>query len=296
MNIAIGTYDNLSAENYHLDPALSHSGAVKLLDECPARFRHGKEEDDETDVARELEFGRAAHLLLLQPELFHSKTQVIAGENYRKKLSQELRENARAEGLIPLLSREVGILAAMEAAVRRDPDAGPLIAGGRAETSVFWRDSTFGIMRKARFDFLTGTTILDLKTCLSAHEIALGRAAYRDRWFSQDPWYREAALSAGIAVNDFIFIAVEKTPPYIVSCHRLKPSAVQRGHLRNLMAVKRFADCLSSGTWPGYGTGIRYLDLPGYADFQLEDEVARDGITAADVDRASAFLAPLGVN
>ena len=294
MALEPGIHDDLPAEAYHADPALGHSGAVTLMDECPALYRHARDAEDE-EATREMEFGRAAHLLVLQPDLFTARTQIIAGDNYKKKLAQELRDAARAEGLIPLLSREVGMLAALDDAVKRDPDAAPYLRGGIAERSVVWYQS--GVRCKARFDYLAGDALVDFKSALSVHPKALGNAAYRDHWDTQDPWYRTGAAAVGLMVRDFVFIAVRKKPPYLVQCHRLTPADREWGALHNAAALARFKECRDNAAWPKYSTGVSYLELPRRAEFERQERLARGEFhvkqpRAADVERARDFLAP----
>lgn len=50
----------------------------------------------------------------------------------------------------------------LERFVRNDPVFAPLVTGGVPELSIFWRDQ--GLRFKARIDYLTASTVLDLKT------------------------------------------------------------------------------------------------------------------------------------
>ncbi len=59
-----GVYDDLPAEYYHADPALSASGMKLLLDPgCPALYRY--ERDHPQPPKATFDFGHAAHRLVL---------------------------------------------------------------------------------------------------------------------------------------------------------------------------------------------------------------------------------------
>lgn len=270
-----GIYPDMPAAAYHADPALGHSGAVTLMDVCPARFRWDRDHPADEIAKRELEFGRAAHLIILEPNNFAAATVMIPAADYKKGVARDLRDAARAAGTIPLLEAEIGELAAMAVAVRASRVIGDMLAsGGQCELSLFWTDKKHGVRRKARFDYLDREQgiAIDLKTALSAHAGAIGKAAYRDHWWSQQEWYRDgyAALIGGTAPR-MVFVSVEKAPPYLVAGYELRPSAAHWGRMFNDQALTLFAHCNATETWPGYGAGIRLLELPNFAEFQLQE-------------------------
>lgn len=156
--LARGVYD-MPADDYHAHPALSSSGARKLLaPSCPAIFdyerQHGEERKQEFDL------GTAAHTLLLG---FGPEPHVIDADSYRTKAAQQERDEAYARGDVPLLPKEFDAVQAMVTAVRQHPRASELLSAGKAEQSLFWTDPTTGVLCRARPDWLRADAVVDYK-------------------------------------------------------------------------------------------------------------------------------------
>ncbi|MFB7845468.1 PD-(D/E)XK nuclease-like domain-containing protein [Streptomyces sp. NPDC056053] len=272
-----GVYPDLPMERYHADRgSLSSSGARRLLPpSCPALFRH--EQDNPKPSTKTFDIGNAAHQLVLGegPDLWlvdHVRWDTA-------KAKAEVAE-ARAAGAIPLKRAEYDQVQAMADAIRRHPIASALFApgSGRPEVSVFWKDRTTGIRRRARFDWLphprSGRLIIpDYKTCRSAEPSALARAIDEYGYHCQDDWYRAAARAAGLAEDPaFVFVCQEKTAPYLVTVVELDAAARRIGAAKNRRAIEVFARCTETGNWPGYSDDITYLSLPVWAERRDEEE------------------------
>lgn len=64
--------------------------------------------------------------------------------------------------------------------------------------------------------------------------------------------------------NHFIFIAVEKKPPYAVGVYRLDAESVELGRAVYRADLKRYAECKANDNWPGYGDKIQTISVPGW--------------------------------
>lgn len=64
--------------------------------------------------------------------------------------------------------------------------------------------------------------------------------------------------------NHFIFIAVEKKPPYAVGVYKLDEESVDLGRAVYRADLKRYAECLANDNWPGYGDKIQTISVPGW--------------------------------
>lgn len=64
--------------------------------------------------------------------------------------------------------------------------------------------------------------------------------------------------------NHFIFIAVEKKPPYAVGVYRLDAESVDLGRAVYRADLKRYAECKANDNWPGYGDKIQTISVPGW--------------------------------
>lgn len=266
-----GVYD-IPEDIYHGDPvpggSLSVSGAKKLLPpSCPALFDY--ERRSGRKPTRALELGTAAHKLVLGAGWPFA---VIDAGDYRTKAAQQARDEARGAGKVPLLTHEHEQVQAMAAAIREHPLASALLCRGdvEPERSLFWHDEEFGIWRRSRLDAIRqrGRVIIaDYKSAASADPGKFARAAYDFRYHMQEVWYRDAVAACYGADAEFLFVAQEKTAPYLVTVCRLDFDAQAAGAAANRKAMEIYRDCQQSGIWPGYqpDNDIALLSLPAWA-------------------------------
>lgn len=271
-----GVVDDLDERIYHAHPALSASGAKRLLPPgCPALFRHDRDNGGRPNK-REFDVGHAAHAAVLGVGL---ELVVVDADDWRTKAAKEARDAAYAEGKCPVLAKEKAAVDAMASEIRRHPIASKLLDHGRPEVSVFWRDEERNIDRRARFDWLPhgdgGLLVVpDYKTTASAEPRAFARSIFSFGYDMQAVFYMDAIRAAGIAEDvEFRFIAQETTPPYLITVHELDDNALVVGRKRVDEACAVFRECTETGIWPGYSDGIELVPPPGYlADEYLELE------------------------
>jgi hypothetical protein len=272
-----GVYDGMDADVYHADPvpqgSLSSSGARKLLDTCPAIYRHEADHPEEETHKRVFDFGHAAHQMVLGagPDLV-----VYDAKEWRTNEAKEFKAAAYAAGAVPLLTKEHVQVTAMAAALRADPVCAALLDPeyGVAEQSLFWVDDRHGVWRRVRFDWMSTRPgrrpmIVDYKSAASVDRRFIQRAVHNHGYHQQHPYYLDGVTALGLAEDAaFVFLFQMKAPPYLVHLVQLKPEAVRLGRERNAVALETFRDCQQSGVWPGYATDVTEIGLPGYAEAQ----------------------------
>lgn len=259
-----GVYD-ISAEKYHADPALSSSGARKLLPpSCPAVFDYERRQPP-PKKKREFDLGTAAHTLLLGNG---AEPDVIDAENYLTKAAKKDRDAAYARGDVPLLPHEFDAVQAMIGAVRRHKRAAELLSDGMPEQSLFWTDVETGVPCRARLDWLRPDGIVDYKTTTSVDSDHIAKVVADFGYHCQGDWYLDAAAQLEVLPPDapFYLIFQVKTPPHLVRVVELDETALSIGRDRNMQAREVFRDCTAAGTWPGPGdeAEIELISLPRY--------------------------------
>jgi exodeoxyribonuclease VIII len=148
---------------------------------------------------------------------------------------------------------------------------------GDAECPIQWDEVppvVFGkgapVRCKARLDWRCEPAVVDLKTVKDASPDAFGRAVHQYLWHVQGAWYQrgDAATSKGV-LRPFIFIAVEKTPPFVVQVYELDGDAMEFGQAKVdeilTALVELRATWKSRRDWPGYSTVKLQLQLPPWA-------------------------------
>lgn len=270
---ALGLHADLSNESYHADKtSLSSSGARKLLPpSCPAKFRY--EQDNPPAPTRTFDYGNAAHKTVLGngPKLI-----LVDHPAWTTKEAKTEVKAAREQGGIPLKQHEIDMVNAMADAIRQHPLAAALLdpAFGAPEQSGFWIDGPTGIRRRVRFDWLpsiqSGRLIIpDYKTAADASDRAMEKDIEKYGYNCQAAWYEEAARALELGGEDaeMLLIVQEKKPPYLVNVIGLDFFSREIGRAKNRVAIEKFAECQSTGYWPGYAdTEPNYLALPGYAE------------------------------
>ncbi len=266
----------LPEDAYHADPvpegSLSQSGAKTLLKEGgPALFAWQRANPKPRTKAMEL--GTAAHKLVLGAG---QELHEVKENDWTTNRAKKARDDARAEGKLPLLTKDLDVAKAMAAALREHEWAQRLLTQpGRPEMSAFWQDPDYKVWRRLRWDFMPEPdpgrrpVIPDYKTAASAGPKAFAKALADFGYHHQGDWYPAGyAAMFGDRIGDYpvmAFIVQEKEPPYRVAVYQLHQDALKFGRKRNEKAMRIYRECTENDDWPGYEPGPQVLDLPYWA-------------------------------
>lgn len=262
-----GMYPDLPEDVYHGDPnSLSSTGVRTLLQEGgPAKFHAAVREDND-----DFDIGTAAHTLLLGAG---AGIEVIDFKTWRSEKAQTAKAKARAAGKVPLLTKQYEATKAMVDAALARPEVAELFPGapeGVAEMSAYAIDPVTWVFLRARFDyiiFLPDRRVLvrDYKTARNASRAGFQRAAAEHGYYVQFAHYVRVLEALGYIVEEFIFLAQEKTPPYLTSINVFDPAALEAGDRLVTAGARLFDACTASGIWPGYGDQTNVMSLPAWA-------------------------------
>lgn len=259
----------MTEREYRLHPAISRSELWRILD-SPQKFKYMR--DHPTEPTPALLFGQVFHKLVLEPDAFTTEYAVAPDVDRRTKEGKlqwaEFKETGDGKTIIPSEMYEQA--AVMRASVEAEPLAVKLLNGSR-EAPFFWRDDLTGEECKCRTDCLNQNysqpIVVDLKSTADASTEAFTKDAIR---YGYD--FQAAMYSAGVEANImerplFVFIAVEKTPPYAVNILQADERLLRRGDriFRNALTV--YHECKLSGNWYGYlgrNQQINNLALPAW--------------------------------
>ena len=254
------TASQMTAAEYDALPGLSQSGA-KLLLRCPARYRWDTRPGAARTPTEAMESGTAVHSLL-----FEDGAQIVQvdADNWRAKAAQEIRDQARAKGLVPVLAKKLPELVAIAASVKAHPMASRLLdVPGRAEVAITATDPATGVPLHGRLDWLPDAPgpdgfldIVDLKTTSGdASEDVFGKSAAEYGYALQTAFYQALCRLGGLDIGRGVrtwFVVVETAEPYLVSVLRLDPQDLLLGQRIARQAIDLYAACLRTDTWPGH--------------------------------------------
>lgn len=307
-----GVYQ-IPAEQYHgqltPSPSMSAGMAIDIIAECPRKMLDGcyLNPDWVPDNRADFDLGTAGHVALLEPDEWAARVAIVDAENYKTNAAKAAREAAYEAGKTPLLPKHADQVMGIRKAVLAHKTASAAIANGKSELSVIAQDRKTGVWLKCRPDKSAPdwSWLADLKTTTNVHPRALQKKAHDDGWAQRAEWYLDVVQGAtGIRPAHYYFIAVEVKPPHLVKVCRYKariaekPRALEWGAIMNRRAIDLFAECVATGQWPGYGDDVLELDLPSYAEFQLEERRDAGEFTtkpsAALLRQAAEFQSPIG--
>ncbi|WP_228002177.1 PD-(D/E)XK nuclease-like domain-containing protein [Nocardia australiensis] len=267
-----GIYAGVPDAIYHGDKtSLSSSGARMLLRPGgPARFRYDQDHGGSKHAAH-FDEGHAAHAEVLGTGL---EVVEIEALDWKTKAAQEARAQAYAEGKVPLLTSGVEMVRGMGAAVDAHPAASALLASGRPELSAYATDPHTWTRLRARPDYLADQLMVDYKTTTDASPAAFESSAGKYGYAIQEAHYRYVLALLGIEIDRCVFIAQEKTPPYLISLHENDPEDVELAGRQVRRAIDIWAECTATNEWPGYGNTIHIMRMSRWARYNAEETLA----------------------
>ena len=259
----------MTEREYRQNPAISRSELWHIR-ESPQKFKYFREHPPEPTPA--LLFGQVFHKMLLEPVTFDDEFVVAPEVNRRTKDGKQMWEDFVADHEKQTIIPEEMYAKAKEMceAVKREPLAVKLL-NGAAEVPFFWTDEMTGEDCKCRVDVLNTSysqhIIVDVKTTADASTDSFIRSAIN---YGYD--FQAAMYSDGVEKNIgkkplFVFIAVEKEPPYAVNILQADELMLRRGYDLFREYIGIYHDCKVSGNWYGYLgrlNQINNLALPSY--------------------------------
>lgn len=254
---------------YHAHSALGSSSIRTLTSKTPAHYNYQR---NRPTYSGAFDIGTAAHSVILEDTF--AGIQEVESENWMTKAAKEARNEARAAGKTPLLSKELAQVRKMRDSVMADQRARAILEGGTPEVSVFWDHET-GTPLKCRPDkwtpdHATGNLIVDLKTTVSADPNKFAKSVGEFGYHQQEAHYVDGLKAHGYNPK-FVFVLVEKTAPYLVNVIELDPYAVELGRHLNDKGIRLYNECAANDRWPGYQT-TEPVSLPVWAERQAEED------------------------
>jgi hypothetical protein len=276
-------YD-VAETDYHSDPALSSTGARRLL-ESPARFDYWR--THRQPGKQSFDLGHATHARILGvgsgTVQYPDEHLTPSGAVSTKAATVAWAEEQRAAGLVPIAPAQASRVDGMTEAVLAQPSARKLLEQlGHAEASVFATDPDTGVPMRARFDFLpddmsASHTAVDLKTTAKdASPLGFAKAIASYGYDVQQEFYERVLVAAGRDRLPFVFIVVETEAPYLVGVHQIDVIWEQMGAAKVQRALELHAEGTATGIWPGYPDEVQLLSPPAWLVYQHEDEYEQE--------------------
>lgn len=268
----------MTEETYNKRKGIRRSDLWKL-NRSPAHFKYAQEHPAEQTAA--MLFGSAVHDAVLTPRMF-KKHYAIADFDARTKEGKALKQQYLDEGKILLTKDQGDQINGIAEAIKAHPYARRLLTG-KHETAHFWADPDTGEKCKCKTDCETDIGgihyVVDLKTCGNAETDEFVRDAVKFGYFMQAAMYTQGVKCHTGQDSVFVFVAVEKDPPYAVNVLQCGEDEIRLGMngdkygkvmgYRDLLNL--YHRCRTERKWPGYegfDNKINEIQLPKW----LKDE------------------------
>lgn len=183
---------------------------------------------------------------------------VIDADSFSKAVARECRDDARANGLMPVLQSTLvsEVEKAKEMRIRLEL-AGINLRSGQRQVVVYWvefADDGTPVQCRGKLDHLEGLTVRDLKAVVSLNRRAFARQAYDNGLHIQAAAYTSAVekITGQYGRVKYEWAIVRKGP--MPAAARRKPSGQLKrlGEIEWRYAINMWARCLNTGTWPNY--------------------------------------------
>lgn len=149
---------------------------------------------------------------------------------------------------------------------------------GLTEHELYWTDEATGIDCKAKADYFIepcsefpNGIIIDLKTTINASVGEFTNSIYKFGYYNQMAHYCTAVKQIYKTADYpmFIFIPVEKEPPYECTFLMGDIDMLDAGLKENKRLLALYKQCLETNNWYGYEDRIQSIALPAWAANKL---------------------------
>lgn len=239
-----------------------HITTLKKIAQSPAHYQAALRKHHDT---ASMKLGRLLHFLLLGGD------EIAVYDGSRRGKAWEEFEAAN-DGKEIFTASEVAKATPIAAAVRRHPVVQRYgLLEGECEKTILWQN--MGRSCSSRLDVLNAEKrrIVDLKLARSSQPERFDYASRRLSYPAQGAWYRAAAASIGVAVDEVILLSVEPEDPYAVTAFRMTERLLNMGDRQCRLWMERLLACEAANDWPEYAQDIVELDVPEEDDgFELD--------------------------
>jgi hypothetical protein len=212
--------------------------------------------------------GQAVHCAVLEPERFLTDYTAAPKVDKRTKAGKArwVEFELQSKGKAILSPDDHDVCMGISRAISKHKAISSIVeAQGNTEVSIVW-ESPIGAICKSRLDKqLEDKIVVDLKTSRDASPEGFMKAIAQYSYHRQAAFYLDAAQA-----NTFLFVVIEKTPPFGAAVYRPDDEMIECGRREYGLLLETYKNCVDSNTWPGYPEQVIDIGLPAWKAFQEE--------------------------
>ena len=267
----------MSNEEYHSKTKYESSSTVRKVLTSPKKYLHDK--TAESVPTKAMEEGTAVHTFFLENELFKNrycfKPKAFNGRT--KEGKQWMEEHSHLNILAAEWEEN---LIHMNHSFLDSPAKIIYDIKGLTELSYFSEDLG-GIRAKCRPDWISsdGHTVVDLKTTQDASPKGFQKSIANFGYHIQSSFYMRVLQNLDVPVEEFIFIAIEKTAPFCVGVYRADTEMLEEGNKKVDEAINQILWCKENDSYPDYTPNeIETISLPPWMTKKSEQQSSQEEI------------------
>lgn len=255
--------ENYSDAEYHANKDFLGSTSLKTIyTKSPKHFKYERENPIKPTPAMEL--GSIIHDAVLRPWT-RDLIRVEPSVDKRTKAGKDQIEafkNELPDGAVILTSDQADTVLGVCNAILENKTSRTMLSNGVPESPAFFEYQ--GVKFKIKPDFRRNDGyLIDLKTSRSCDPFKFGYDASDSGYLIQAALYSKGyEIVQGEKPKAFIFLVVEKEPPFDLAFYNLSDAAIDAGNAMLESAIEKYKQCVSKNEWPGIAPKIVDLWLP----------------------------------
>lgn len=276
--------ENLPFSDYASDNTAISSSGLKELIISPMRFisylqDKSLDRDKDTDS---LQFGRIAHMAILEPAKFKKQFVIEpvfegltkTGElSTRSKAAKDAKEKWYSElpqGALVLTQKEMDDITSIIYAISLHDVASCFFKNGKPEISGWWTEPETGVRCRIRPDYLSRDNygdlhLIDFKTSYDARKYSFMKSIYKYKYHMQMAFYYDGLkqiLKEDIKTVNFVACTKGKTECAVYICD---DQMLDIGRQWYKFALQTYKKCIELKKWPGIQSRAEVISLPNDA-------------------------------
>jgi hypothetical protein len=245
------TYVKDTFEEYLSKKDYIAASDVKNFLHSPLKYYYEKHIKKEEPKGRHFQIGSALHECILEPELFHTNYIVSPKFNRRTKIGKQ--QHAEFEEFskekVVIVEDEMVMIQEMGKSASQNRTLMELLEDCHFEVSCYTTDEKTGLKLRMRPDGLSKSrsTIVDLKSCVDASKKKFKKDIYNYDYSISGSYY-----SDNLRRENYIFAAIEKTPPHQTALYALNDNMVDYGRQQYRMGLDLIKWSMDNNYWCDY--------------------------------------------
>lgn len=231
--------------NYHSDISSISKTGLDLIHRAPIFYKYFRIDRKQSEPTKAMLIGQASHMYLLEPSDFHFHFTVSPAPTKGNNINFEDFKHIENQAKI----------------IHEIPEFKAIFSGGITEQTYHGIHMGTGVKIKCRTDLINVERgiIIDPKFVDDASPRGFRRSSLQYRYHVQDVFYTDILKQNGIEIKHFIFLAIEKKPPYAWGLYVVNSNDKLDARAMIETDIRTYAECMRTNVWNSYTSKITEL-------------------------------------